>query len=242
MGKLRMKVSTEDQIISKEVFVNGAFEKLELEIIERMVREGMVVADIGANIGVHTLVLADCAGPAGKVHAFEPTRAFERLNCNVQLNHFGGRCDLNNIALGAKNGYLELCECEPGSESLTSVGRPLSHATGKRLLVPMESLDGYADRLQVKHFDFVKIDVEGAEVSVLEGAKEMLKRKAIRIIMLEFNSTCLMAAGSSPAELHAALTKQHGFRLFGLDRKSGDLSPCVEVPTGTWDTVVGYAP
>src|SRR5580658_10924570 len=82
-NRLRMLVHTADQSgVSRSVFVDGSFEPDELAFIRRMVKPGMTVVDAGANIGVHSLVLADCVGAAGMVHSFEPSAVFERFSHN----------------------------------------------------------------------------------------------------------------------------------------------------------------
>jgi FkbM family methyltransferase len=243
MDKLKMRVCTEDQGISRLVFVHGAFERAELEFIQNVVRKDMVVADIGANIGVHTLVLADAVGELGRLHAFEPSRAFQRLVCNVELNAFANRCQLNNVALGREKGTLLLNQCVPGREAFTSAGQPLNaaYATGAQFEVGLDTLDDYANRNGVGAFDFVKIDVEGYEVEVLEGATAMLRNRRIKILMIEFNDVCLVSSGSSSSQLYSLL-RNHGLRLHLLDRQAEKLIPCDSPPAGTWNTVIGYSP
>jgi FkbM family methyltransferase len=241
LDRLAMEVATNDQSISKSVFVEGAYEKQELELIQRIVQPGMVVADIGANIGVHALTLADRVGPFGRVHAFEPTRVFDRLSRNIELNGFSSRCMLNKCALGDRAGRLDLADCPPGHEAYVSAGAPLAKglASGDLLSVPMETLDAYCSRCAIPRFDFVKIDVEGSEVMVLRGAEDLLARNAIGLMMVEFNETCLQNVGSSGNELFHLLTGC-GFSLRLLDRPSARLLPCAQPPLGDWDTVMAY--
>jgi len=100
-GRLPMRVSSLDQVISKAIYLYGVFEAPELAFIRGVVRPGATVVDAGANIGVHTLVMADCVGASGMVHAFEPSAAFRLLKENVQLNGFQSRTKLHNIGLAA---------------------------------------------------------------------------------------------------------------------------------------------
>lgn len=243
LDRLAIEVTTNDQSISKAVFVEGAYERQELEWIQKIVQPGMVVADIGANIGVHALTLADRVGPRGKLHAFEPTRVFDRLRRNVDLNGFSSWCTLNQLALGNQPGRLNLSDCPPGHEAYVSAGTPLAkgNASGGVLSVPMDTLDRYCSRLGVAVLDFVKIDVEGSEVRVLHGASGLMAHNSIKAIMVEFNDSCLRSVGSSAHELFQILVSRD-FNLRLLDRESSRLLPCKAPPLGDWNTVFAFGP
>lgn len=238
-GGLRMRVSSLDQTISKALYLEGKFEQVELAFIRQIVKLGMTAIDAGANIGVHTLTLADCVGPEGTVHAFEPSDAFGRLRQNVALNHFESRTRLHHAALGANEGVLSLVRCTAGYEAFTSRGTPLykEYAAGEVFEVPMLSLDHYSERAGIERIDFLKIDVEGSEPEVIRGAAGLLARGAIRCVMTEVNEVCLRNCGSSPGDL-VKLLRQSGLELRQLE-KTGRLTECPDEPTGSWTTVVG---
>lgn len=239
LEQYKMRLNTEDDSVSKTVFIDGAFERYELEFIRRHVKPGMVVADIGANIGVHALVLAGSVGERGQLHAFEPSAAFERLVRNIALNRFETRSTLNRIALGERKGTLSLRQCAPGKEAYTSAGTPMRGALPQLTFdVPMETLDEYADRMGIGNFDFVKLDVEGSESAIIKGAAALLKRKALKVIMSEVNDTSLKSCGSSFQELYSMLAAS-GLKLFFLDRESGKLVECQSAPQREWNTVIG---
>ncbi len=240
---LRMRVSTDDQSVSRAVYVSGQFEPGELSYVRACVTLGATTADIGANIGVHSLVMADCIGDAGRHHAFEPSAAFERLADNVTLNRFGGRVTLNRCAVGATSGHLDLHLCRPGREAFTSAGIPLGAGsdTGATFRVPMVALDDYAAQKGIEAFDFVKMDVEGYEVEVLRGAQRLLSGRAISRLMFEVNTTCLRSCGSSPGEL-MSIVREAGFELRLLDHNTGKLESCTADPEGDWTTVVAWLP
>ena len=242
-GGLRIRVSTLDQSISKALYVDGAFEEAELRLIRAWVGPNATVVDVGANIGLHTLVLADCVGAGGVVHAFEPSAAYDALQGNVALNAFDARVVLNRRAVGAKAGVLTLMECKPGYEAFTSQGSPLKpeYATGRLLEVPMTSLDLYARDASIEVIDFLKVDAEGSEVQVLQGAQGLLEARRIHAVMLEVNEYCLAQCGSSADELIVRL-RRGGFELWVLERAGGELVPCTDTPRGNWVTVVGRLP
>jgi FkbM family methyltransferase len=241
LGEYRMRLSTKDDSVSKAVFLDGAFDRHELEFIRSHVKPGMVVADIGANIGVHALVLASSVGAKGHLHAFEPSAAFERLVGNIDLNHFAARSTLNRVALGERKGTLTLRQCAPGKEAYTSAGTPMKGALSQLTFdVPMETLDDYAERSGIANWDFIKMDVEGSESSIMKGAAGLLRRRAVKLIMSEVNDGCLRSCGSSFPQLYSML-EASGFKLFFLDRQSGDLLECHSAPSREWTTIIGMS-
>lgn len=237
-GRLRMIVHRADQSsVSRSVFINGTFEPEELAFIRHTVKPGMIAVDVGANIGVHSLVLADCIGDSGKVHAFEPSAAFERLSNNIALNRFQSRFQLNRCALGETDGKIELFFCPPGHEAYTSAGKPLHDLSqGRKFEVDLLTLDNYCRFHNIPRIDFMKMDIEGYEVAVLNGCKALLKTKSIRVLMFEVNDVCLQNCGYSGEDLfnllHAA-----GYETRILRRGTQELVPCQIPPSGTGNIV-----
>lgn len=142
-----------------------------------------IVVDVGANIGTYTLRLAAVAGPRGRVHCFEP----QRILCNM----IAGSTVLNGLtnvichtmAVGAHEGALEVPQfdyhrplnfgsVEFGPEQREPLDQPRGHDPLLREFVPVTTLD----RFGFGRLDLVKIDAEGMENEVLEGATETLKR------------------------------------------------------------------
>ena len=200
----------------KTIFLTGSYEPKESGFIKKFVRSGMTVLDIGANIGAHTLLLANCVGEKGSVHAFEPTVAGELLKRSLQANQTMN-VTFNPIALGSTCGSLRLTRCKPGAECFTSIGTPLFAAAADGYMdVPVATLDYYAEKVGLTDIDFAKMDIEGAEVSVLSGAKKVLRDQVVRAWMVEMNYVCLNNCGSSLQELVGLLTDA-GYVLFLLD-------------------------
>jgi FkbM family methyltransferase len=239
-GNLRMRLNLRDSVISKSVFVSGEFEGAELDYICRTVAPGATVVDVGANIGTHTLTLANCIGPnGGRVHSFDPSEAFDTLTENIELNHFQDRVTLNRCAAGEKNGTLRLAKVAAGSEGYISRGTPSLEsftATGY-FEVPMVTLDSYAASHNLPQIDFLKVDVEGGEPFVFAGAQKLLEARAIRNVMFEVNEFCLSSMGFNGSDLVQQL-RANGFELFLLG-KDGRQEICPDYPRGNWTTVVG---
>ncbi len=213
-GRLRIRLNARDQVISRTIFCTGEWEPGELQFIRSYVKPGMLAVDVGANIGVHTLTLAACVGANGAVHSFEPTAVFETLGYNVRLNDFESRVRVNHCAVGAEEGSLRLLACKPGYELFTSEGTPLvpEVSTGQYVEYPMTCLDAYAAQQGIRHIDFLKVDVEGAEDLVLEGAMGLISRGAVGCILFELNEVCMNHNGRS-AVAFLELLRSSGYHL-----------------------------
>ncbi|MCA9669797.1 MAG: FkbM family methyltransferase [Myxococcales bacterium] len=160
------------QQIDSAIFYDGYFELGTTEAIERIVEAGMVVFDIGANIGCHALQLARLVGPAGHVWAFEPTGwATKKLRRNLELNP-----DLAQT--------LNIVNCALSDETRARTEysfRSQWNADGKQTAeehgeVDFITLDEFVHERGVTSLDFVKLDVDGYETKILRGARETLKR------------------------------------------------------------------
>jgi FkbM family methyltransferase len=133
---------------------------------------------VGANIGVHTVVLGRAAAP-GRVVACEPNSALiERLRANIALNRLRN-VTVCQVALGAAPGRAALyVPSEPEHTAGASLGRGVHvHLdTARELEVEVTTLDALAQREGLKDVALVKVDVEGMEPAVLQGGRELLRR------------------------------------------------------------------
>jgi FkbM family methyltransferase len=137
------------------------------------VKPASTVIDAGAHIGVHTLSLAPLAGPEGRVYAFEPQKKIYReLVHNLRLNGVDNVVPLR-YALGRSAGVIEMSPTVIGNEGSTPVGRGGDKAE-------LRSIDSFA----FSNVSFIKIDVEGFEDEVLEGARLTIARHR-PVIMIE---------------------------------------------------------
>jgi len=165
----------------------------EPETVEWIVREfrvGDVFYDIGANIGLYTL-LAAVHNPRGTVVAVEPMPAnMARLCDNIVLNELTNVAPAS-LALSARPSIdeLSLASLEPGS-SMHSLGdgrmtESFGERVAMRLHVPTSTVDSLAQAVGVPNL--IKIDVDGAEEGVLAGAASVLRNAALRSVLLETN-------------------------------------------------------
>ena len=197
----------------------GTYEKLEAKIMEEKIKVGNITVDVGANIGLHTLNMARIVGNTGRVFAFEPDPSnFEILEKNVKINNYQNII-LEQKAVGDKHGRTTLYHSDnPGLHRIF----PQTKAKGQ-VQVELTSLDKYfIDSNLVDKINFIKIDVEGLEFSVLKGMKNILKNNKKIKILFEFMPKNTMEAGFTPIELLNYLTS-YDFKLFCIDESTKKL-------------------
>lgn len=153
--------------------LGGGFERAELMCARRLVRPGTTAVDVGANVGVYTVVLALAAGPRGRVLAFEPApENLRRLEQNVTLNRLEN-VDVHGVALADRTGEVVLqLGADPAYHSTVEVFE--RRALGAETRVEAAILDEVWRAAGAPEVSFVKVDTEGSELPVLQGAEELL--------------------------------------------------------------------
>ncbi len=172
------------------IFLLGGFEPGTLQLYKKLLGHaaGEVVLDIGANIGAHTLPLAQLVVPmGGKVYAFEPTQyAFGKLVRNIALNpSIGKGVEAVQAMLLAKDGVAVEQEIY---SSWPLENTPDLHADHRGLLKTTSgaqafSLDSFVNDRAIQRIDFIKLDVDGHEPDVLAGSWLSLERFHPTILM-----------------------------------------------------------
>jgi FkbM family methyltransferase len=165
----------------------------ERALVRRIVKPGMVVVDVGANIGIYTRYLAELVGPSGAVYAFEPSPLnFGRLQDNVRPHNVTAI----EAAVAEGSGAAELFL----SDKANVDHRMYDSGDGRRRMeVRLVSLDDYFPA--GTRVDFIKVDVQGHEYSVLKGAVRLLKENPRIVCLLEFWPFGLAKAGVRPNDL-----------------------------------------
>ncbi len=166
----RMVYPAKDMYVGRSLALYGEFSEGEAEIFRHLVRPGDMVVEVGANIGAHTVLLARLAGPEGAVLAFEPQAILFQIMCaNLALNSI-----VNVVAeqkgLGRRPGFAHIPPLDYGANS--NFGGVSLDMVDKGERVPVAILDAY----HLEKCAFIKIDVEGMEFQVLEGAADTIHR------------------------------------------------------------------
>ena len=166
------------------------FEESERTFVERQLKPGMCVINVGANSGLYAVLAGRIVGPSGEVHAFEPaTVNVDRLQRNLALNGLSNVA-VNHCAVSDTSGAMDLCRdpTHPQLDSHYSV-RALGGGRGDLIeCVQSTSLDDYwlrHNRGKLRPVDMIIIDVEGAELQVIKGAMSLLGASPGVIIMAE---------------------------------------------------------
>ncbi|MDZ8051111.1 MAG: FkbM family methyltransferase [Aulosira sp. ZfuVER01] len=170
--------------IGQSLFVNN-FERSEVEFVQHSLQPGDIVFDIGANGGIYTVIAAKKVGANGHVYAFEPGyRELDLLRHNIAINN------LNNVtiierAVSNKKGISQFAISDDGAlNSLAETKHPYQ-SIKEWLNVEVTTIDDIVKELNLKKIDFIKIDVEGAEKLIFEGAKNLLNSENKLKILFE---------------------------------------------------------
>jgi len=204
--------------LSRCLLLGGNYEPNEFAWLGSVLARGMTVLDVGANEGLYALFAARRVGPAGHVVAIEPSgREFQILQENLALN---GLVNVTAVRAAASDREgptrLRIAEAEhAGQSSLGPFAYPIAQAGEET--VPLRRIDELAETLGLDRVQLMKVDVEGAEVAVLRGARDLLARDR-PALLLEVVEAALQGQGSSRAEL-ARLLEGLGYRpfVFGSD-------------------------
>lgn len=176
------------------------------------------IIDIGANLGIFSLILAK-RFPEFKVHSFEPNPStFQALQANIQLNQCANIQALK-YAISGHNGEVYF-NADPINRGTTRI---VTSASDYVVSLPCMTLDTYVEGQSIKEIAFLKVDVEGYETSVFQGAKHLLSQQQAQIIYYEVCPELATKAGFAP-ELPTQILQQNGYKIYKLD-KQGSLMP-----------------
>jgi FkbM family methyltransferase len=156
----------------------GLHEREVLECLQQQLKPGMTVFDVGANAGYFSMIAGELVGKSGRIVSLEPDpRVVEVLRRNVGSNGF------ENASVVQAAAYNSCGEVSLGCAPATSWSGIYYERPMKRISVRAVTLDSLCDQLGLDRVDFVKIDVEGAEVAVLEGMSGVLARQRPQVLL-----------------------------------------------------------
>lgn len=166
------------------------------------VKRGWICVDIGANIGAVSIPLWSKVGSTGSVYSVEPDPSnIDKIKSNLKLNNFP-RDSVVNIAISDKKGVMPL-RIYPDFNGWQTFGNPSFAKEYKSYVieVPVISFEEFMETCKIKSVDFVKIDVEGAEILVLNGMRSFLSEKSIGSLVFEVNHLMLEGMNSNVSDL-----------------------------------------
>lgn len=169
----------------------------EARVMQNLVGEGDIVYDIGAHFGLYTLLLSRLAGETGTVYAFEPNpELLSSLRMTVEPLR---NVKLFPLALSDTQGTVDLFV--PEDASMASLNDWTKGVGGNvhKVVCEKARLDELIKKENIPVAQFIKCDVEGAEISVFLGAREMLDRSDAPILLFEVNRNAAKAFGNEPS-------------------------------------------
>ena len=195
-----------------KIFIGKYVPDLDIAVFKKYIQTDSTVFDVGANIGMFSAVAARLA-PQGVVYAFEATaKTFNYLTENLRLNKvqnvypvFAAVCNVT--------GFVSFFEHEQSHEQNYIATKDAGTST-----VPALQMKKFADMANVQNIDFLKIDVEGAELSVFESMGDVLDKTAV--IYFEYTNSARYQY--EPEEIFRLL-KSYGFSIMIPELVGGDL-------------------
>ena len=208
-------VHPNDQILSRSIVYDKIWEPETTKLIKKIIHEGDVGIDLGANIGYFTILMANLVGTSGKIFSFEPApQNFEILQKNIKQNH------LENViseqsAIGDIDGKIKLylSNTNAGWHKVFPTQFVDYEVSDKNIDVKICSLDKeFID----KKIDFIKMDIEGYEWNAIKGGKKILEENHDVKLIFEFFPMALRANNVKPDTVLTYLL-DIGFHIYAID-------------------------
>jgi FkbM family methyltransferase len=205
----------------------GEYEQDITEKVALLVRKGETCLDVGANFGWYTTLFRRLVGGGGAVHGFEPVPSiYHELEQNWELIGSPENVRLNNLALGDKEKILTINLFQ---------GLPTGHASlstqGRDDLISFEckmvTLDSYLEANHVGIVNFVKVDIEGAEMMFLKGAGRLFEQDVPPIILMEMALQQTKNFGYKPDDLLKYLSGKAAYDFYAIDEMTREVKKIV---------------
>jgi FkbM family methyltransferase len=204
----------------------AAYRAQDMLVLQQILKPGDVVVDVGANAGFITLAAAQRIGPSGRIIAMEPQpKIYGFLKDHIRLNN---HCNVQalNVAVGDRNGTVSfVCDRDDDRSRVDASGR---------ISIPMLTLDEALRQEHIASVDFLKIDVEGYELFVLQGAPDTLRKT--RYIYIETDLETYARSGYTIEDVLAFL-RDASFELF-VPNDAGNWLPATFETVGESNNVI----
>ncbi len=211
---IQLALNPNDPVVSGALLFN-VYENDEVDYFQCLLRPGMTVVDVGANIGLYTALAAAGIGPAGRVVALEPDpESFSYLQKTLALNGFT-TVEPCAAAASSGTGTAQLFRNPDNRGDSRLYDDPL---LANPLAIQTTTLDELLRAHGIRSVDILKMDVQGAEGLVLAGAAQILRDSPNLTIMMEFWPYGLARTGCNAREILHQL-RADGFQLVDIGRK-----------------------
>jgi FkbM family methyltransferase len=205
-----------------QLYFLGQYEKAISDVAARLINTGDICLDVGANFGWYTTLMAILCGHNGSVHAFEPVpKTFRELETNVGLSGLKN-ITINQNALGDRRDTItiRLPKGEPtGHASIASK----SQGNDDVFECEMLTLDNYLADNSIGDVNFVKVDIEGAEMMFLKGASKLFTQNVAPVILMEMALKQSKHFGYAPDDLVKFIRASGDYLFFAVDEQRCEL-------------------
>ncbi len=217
LGDISVNIDTRFKV--ERIMWTGMYEPPLIRMLQSHNTSGWICFDVGANVGAITLALAKLTGTDGKVYSFEPGPPnLRRLRDNLNLNpELSKRIEMIATGVGRTPGKLFWQE-EKGNPGNALLGKAGTHEIG------IITLDNFVHERAITRLDFVRIDVEGMELDVMQGAAETLRRFHPMLYFETLPRYTDSGAGATFADMQDFLVQELGYTLYRIDSQ-GRLHP-----------------
>lgn len=211
-----------------DTFNFDLYEQSDSKLLFDLIKDGDIIFDIGANIGWYSCHFARKL-PKSVIYSFEPIpETFRKLQMNVDLNNFSNLV-LNNLALSSKK-EKTIFFYSPTVTGASSAKNITENKNMQRIECVTDTVDNFSETFKIDRIDFIKCDVEGAELHVFQGGLETLN-KCKPIIFTEMLRKWTAKFGYTPNDI-IQLLKGIGYQCFICENN------CIKViKTVTLDTI-----
>lgn len=185
----------------------------EMKFLEKIIKQNSIFIDVGANIGVYTL-LAAAKIKKGKIYSFEPVpKALDTLYQNIQINSLQDKVTVVEKVASDKTGEERFKNFDISEYSHIS-----SNQASDTIKIPAVKLDDFCKTKKIDRVDLIKIDVEGAEMKVLRGLEKYLVSGKVKHLIVELNERNRFFGESSNQIIE--YLRNLNFRVYRLDKEN----------------------
>jgi FkbM family methyltransferase len=205
-------------LIDREIIAFGDYDRPLHDVIDQLVRPGMVCFDVGANLGAVSVHLAHRVAPHGTVFAFEPVpEVARRLRAHVRANRFASVIHVQCLALADRMGSARMavaCLQAANQGTATLVGSD-QIGVGQTRVVEVQPVDYFIAKNGIQKIDIMKIDIQGAEPLLLAGGPRTFGELGPDLLM-EVAPEDLRGLGKTSRDLLTAV-EAYGYSVFKVE-------------------------
>jgi FkbM family methyltransferase len=211
-----------DNHMNEIIYFMGEYEKAVTEIATSLLRPGDICLDVGANFGWYTTLFRAGCCDTGSVHSFEPVpTTFAELERNVSLIEDSENIHINNVALGDHDAEVSIDLGDDTPSGFASISNRLPGGSGQ-IQCQMTTLDRYLEeQLRDREVNFVKVDIEGAELMFLKGAGRLFSQTVPPIMLVEMALEQTRNFDYTPNDLVRKLDELAKYHHYAVDDTAG---------------------